>query len=159
MVWLKQEWLGCKSSSNTSVIFPKCLSGHSFDHQEMSECFYSYFRRETCVCGQFSGFAVAFGITKARSCLLVQDLIFISQQLLKLYQSVTPPFWSRLKNLTEQFLKQYFMDYPEIWGRRSWCPGDDVYWFWFYPRLFLKSHQQVKIFIFIEKIPQHNHGL
>lgn len=40
----------------------KCLAGHLFDRQEMSECFSSYFRKETCVCGQFSGVAAVVGI-------------------------------------------------------------------------------------------------
>lgn len=42
---LKQEWLASKSRKNTSVIFPQWLAGHLFGHQEMSECFCSYFRK------------------------------------------------------------------------------------------------------------------
>lgn len=32
---LKQEWLACKSKRSTSVIFPKCLAGPLYDHQEV----------------------------------------------------------------------------------------------------------------------------
>ncbi len=44
------------------MIFPKRLAGHLFGHQEMSECFCFYFRKETSVCGQFSGVAAVVGI-------------------------------------------------------------------------------------------------
>lgn len=36
ILWLKQEWLACKSWRNTSVILPQCLAGHLFGDQEMS---------------------------------------------------------------------------------------------------------------------------
>lgn len=52
--------------------FPKCLAGHLFGHQEMSECLCSYFRKETSVCGLSRGEAAAVvGIQTAHCCFLL----------------------------------------------------------------------------------------
>lgn len=43
------------------MILPECLAGHFSGHQEMSECFCSYFRQAASVCGQFSRLATVAG--------------------------------------------------------------------------------------------------